>query len=132
PDDHWAVTTFNRFRAAFGGDESVLIALEVSEGTALRPEVLALARRVTRAADAVDGVTRAFSLPDVPVIRFVPGMGPALVRPLPEDVRRATPEAIAAWQAEALALPYVEGFLVSADRRALSVVAVLEQIPETA
>ncbi len=128
PDGHWAVTTFEQFREAFGGDESVFVALEVPEGDVFTVETLTVARRFARAAAKLDGVARAFSLPDVPVIRLVPGVGPTLVRPLPEDLRQASPETLAAWRRDVLAFPYVEQFLVSRDRRAMSVVVLLERL----
>ncbi|MCO5170564.1 MAG: MMPL family transporter [Planctomycetes bacterium] len=129
PDGHWAVTTFERFRGAFGGDESLLVVLEVDDGDVFRPDVLGRARALAREAARLDGVQRAMSLPDLPVIRVVPGFGPMLVRPLPDDLRDVAPEALAAWRHEVLSLPYVERFLVSSDHRALSVVLLLDQIP---
>lgn len=124
PAHHPAVQTFARFRATFGGDERLFLALEVREGDVFARPVLEQTRALARALQELPGVERAFGLADVPVLRLTP-LGPFLAPGLPEDLSQATPEQLETFRREVLSIPYVERTLVSSDARATTVVAML-------
>lgn len=128
PDHHWAVETFEQFHAAFGGDETIFVALTVASGDVFEREVLAAGQALAREATRIDGVERSLALADVAVIRDVAGLGLTLTRPLPDDVRQASDAALARWRREVLATPYVERLLVSVDHQSAGVLLLLEQL----
>lgn len=129
PAGHPAVADFAAFREAFGADEAVFVALEVPAGHSVyEAEPLALARHLARQAAKIEGVERAVTLADLPLLALTP-FGPALVPGLPEDPASASPEALRRWRAGVREAPLIEGTLVSRDERATSVVVRLQRLP---
>jgi len=130
PKGHPEVEFYDAFRDTFGSDDSVFIALVFPDGEVFEPERLALAREVAQSLERMHGLERGFSLADVPVLALNPLTGaPTLVPGLPEDLSLATPNQLASWRAQALNTPFVDGLLVSKDRRATLVVAPAKQLP---
>ncbi|MEZ6185182.1 MAG: MMPL family transporter [Planctomycetota bacterium] len=130
PQGHPDVAFYEDFRATFGSDESVFVALEFPDGDVFQPPRLALAREVARLLHDVDGLGNAFSLADVPVLGLNPlTRTPTLLPGLPPDVSQATPNQLASWKAQALNTPLVDRLLVSKDQRATLVVALAEKLP---
>lgn len=92
PEGHPAVATYERFRQAFGSDETIVVAFSVPasadegalEGVFSRP-ALALAREVAGRLRSLDGVEAAYSLADVPTVGRGPHGLPVLLPPLPEE-----------------------------------------------
>lgn len=135
PEGHPAVATYERFRQAFGSDETIVVAFSVparADDTA--PEdvfsrsALALAREVAGRLRSLEGVEAAYSLADVPTVGRGPRGLPVLLPPLPEDLSAISDADLAAWRARALGMPMVGRVLVSADRRSTAIVALLAPV----
>ncbi len=131
PEGHPAVATYERFRQAFGSDETIVVAFSApgsaDDGVFSRP-ALALAREVAGRLRSLEGVEAAYSLADVPTVGRGPRGLPVLLPALPEDLGALSDADLAAWRARALAMPMVGRVLVSADRRSTAIVALLAPV----
>jgi predicted RND superfamily exporter protein len=115
--------TYADFKATFGNDEDLLLAME--HPALLGPEGLALVDDVTRAVGRLDGVRRVWSLTTVE--ELVPGDAGPEPRPIvspPWDAR--------ATEAALDRNPDLAGWLVSADRRTAGFVIQIDDRPDDA
>ena len=111
-----------RFRADFGNDEVILVA--VTHPDLLGAEGLAMVRALTERMARLDGVRRATSLANV--LQIVPGPDGAEPAPLVPDPLPGGEAGAAAVRAALEANPHLTGLLVAADRRTAAIVIELE------
>ncbi|MGE0708536.1 MAG: RND family transporter [Planctomycetota bacterium] len=130
PRGHPAVADYQAFREAFGADEAIFVAFEVPQGrTVFEREALSMARRISQEAGEIEGIERAVSLADCPVLRLTP-LGPRLVPGLPPDIATASDADLERFQGQILKTPLVERVLVSRDHRSASAVLRLKRFPD--
>jgi predicted RND superfamily exporter protein len=121
-EDDPVYQTYERFRAEFGGQRTLLIALR-SEAL-FTPDALAFIRQVTDDIERVDAVQRVQSLATANVVRNVPPDG-LEVEPLLEDADDAVGAARAGRRA--LADPLFRGDLVSDDGTVTAIVVSFDE-----
>ncbi len=125
PESSAARRAFDRFRATFGNDEVVLVALLGED--LLTPDGLRRIERLTRRLERVDGVRRVVSLANTPDIRYVDG--DVVVLPVFETVPE-DPGSLEALRRRVLDHPLLAGQLVSRDGRAVAFVVHPEEMSE--
>jgi hypothetical protein len=119
PENHHFVEIDRRIRSAFGGRNTMIIAVVPREGDVWRPEVLEVIREMTLVA---------LRLPDImaqnvvslaaPSVRHVEDTGGAITTDYLMREAPTTPEGIAALRAKVEDDPQMRGLLVTPDQRA--------------
>jgi predicted RND superfamily exporter protein len=115
---------YERFRATFGSDEDVLLA--VSHPRLLEPDGLLLVDALTRQIAGLDGVRHAYSLTNaLELVAGDAGAEPAPLIPPPLDA----PDTAARARAAVERNPDYTGLFVSADRRTAGILIEIEDRP---